>query len=247
MRLKDKIAIVTGSTKGIGKETAKTFAKEGAKVVVCGTREDAVNEVVEEIKASGAEAMGFKVDVSNRSQVNEMVAAVKSAWGRVDILVNNAGITADAMLKKMTEEQFDKVININMKGVFNCAQAVLDIMTEQGSGVILNATSVVGLYGNVGQTNYAAAKWGVIGMTKTWAKELGRKGIRVNAVAPGFIKTPMTDAVPEKVLDMMKEKAPLQRLGEPEDIANAYLFLASDEASFITGTVLSVDGGLVIG
>jgi 3-oxoacyl-[acyl-carrier protein] reductase len=134
-----------------------------------------------------------------------------------------------------------------MKGVFNCAQAVLDTMTEQGGGVILNATSVVGLYGNVGQTNYAAAKWGVIGMTKTWAKELGRKGIRVNAVAPGFIKTPMTDAVPEKVLEMMKEKAPLQRLGEPEDIANAYLFLASDEASFITGTVLSVDGGLVIG
>ncbi|HWQ30183.1 MAG TPA: 3-oxoacyl-[acyl-carrier-protein] reductase [Negativicutes bacterium] len=247
MRLKDKVAIVTGSTKGIGLETAKTFAREGAKVVICGTRENAINEVVEEIKATGAEALGFKVDVSNRASVNEMVAAVKSAWGRIDILVNNAGITADAMLKKMTEDQFDRVINTNMKGVFNCAQAVLDTMTEQGSGVILNATSVVGLYGNVGQTNYAAAKWGVIGMTKTWAKELGRKGIRVNAVAPGFIKTPMTDAVPEKVLEMMKEKAPLQRLGEPEDIANAYLFLASDEASFITGTVLSVDGGLVIG
>ena len=247
MRLKDKVAIITGSTKGIGMETAKTFAREGAKVVICGTRENAINEVVAEIKATGAEAMGFKVDVSNRGQVNDMVAAVKNAWGKVDILVNNAGVTADAMLKKMTEEQFDKVININMKGVFNCAQAVLEIMTEQGSGVILNATSVVGLYGNVGQTNYAAAKWGVIGMTKTWAKELGRKGIRVNAVAPGFIKTPMTEAVPEKVLEMMKEKAPLQRLGDPADIANAYLFLASDEASFITGTVLSVDGGLVIG
>ena len=246
MRLKDKVAIITGSTKGIGMETAKTFAREGAKVVICGTRENAIKEVVEEIKTMGAEALGFKVDVSNRAQVNEMVAEVKKAWGKVDILVNNAGITADAMLKKMTEEQFDKVININMKGVFNCAQAVLEIMTEQGSGVILNATSVVGLYGNVGQTNYAAAKWGVIGMTKTWAKELGRKGIRVNAVAPGFIMTPMTEAVPEKVLDMMKEKAPLQRLGKPEDIANAYLFLASDEASFITGTVLSVDGGLVI-
>ncbi|HWR62535.1 MAG TPA: 3-oxoacyl-[acyl-carrier-protein] reductase [Clostridia bacterium] len=247
MRLKDKVAIVTGSTKGIGLETAKTFAREGAKVVICGTRENAINEVVNEIKSMGAEALGFRVDVSNRAQVDEMVAEVKSAWGRIDILVNNAGITADAMLKKMTEDQFDRVINTNMKGVFNCAQAVLDTMTEQGKGVILNATSVVGLYGNVGQTNYAAAKWGVIGMTKTWAKELGRKGIRVNAVAPGFIKTPMTEAVPEKVLDMMKEKAPLQRLGEPEDIANAYLFLASDEASFITGTVLSVDGGLVIG
>ncbi|HYF82388.1 MAG TPA: 3-oxoacyl-[acyl-carrier-protein] reductase [Clostridia bacterium] len=246
MRLKDKVAIITGSTKGIGKETAMVFAREGAKVVVAGTREDAIKEVVAEIKAMGAEAMGFKVDVSKRAQVDEMVAGVKQAWGRIDILVNNAGVTADAMLKKMTEEQFDKVININLKGVYNCAQAVLDIMTEQGSGVILNASSVVGLYGNVGQTNYAAAKWGVIGMTKTWAKELGRKGIRVNAVAPGFIMTPMTEAVPEKVLDLMKEKAPLQRLGKPEDIANAFLFLASDEASFVTGAVLSVDGGLVI-
>jgi 3-oxoacyl-[acyl-carrier protein] reductase len=246
MRLKNKVAIITGSTKGIGMETAKTFAREGAKVVICGTRENAINEVTEEIKSTGAEALGFKVDVSNRAQVDEMVAEVKKVWGRVDILVNNAGVTADAMLKKMTEEQFDKVININLKGVYNCAQSVLGIMTEQGSGVILNATSVVGLYGNVGQTNYAAAKWGVIGMTKTWAKELGRKGIRVNAVAPGFIMTPMTEVLPEKILDMMKEKAPLQRLGMPEDIANAYLFLASDEASFITGTVLSVDGGLVI-
>jgi len=246
LRLKDKVAIVTGSTKGIGYETVKTFAREGAKVVICGTRENAINEVVEEIKAAGGEALGFKVDVSNRAQVDEMVAEVKKIWGRIDILVNNAGITADAMLKKMTEEQFDRVININLKGVFNCAQAVLETMTGQGSGVILNATSVVGLYGNIGQTNYAAAKWGVIGMTKTWAKELGRKGIRVNAVAPGFITTPMTEAVPEKVLDMMKEKTPLQRLGKPEDVANAYLFLASDEASFITGAVLSVDGGLVI-
>ena len=246
MRLKDKVAIVTGSTKGIGMETAKVFAREGAKVVICGTRENAIKEVVEEIKSTGAEALGFKVDVSKRVQVDEMVAEVKKAWGSVDILVNNAGVTADAMLKKMTEEQFDKVININLKGVYNCAQAVLETMTEQGSGVILNASSVVGIYGNLGQTNYAAAKWGVIGMTKTWAKELGRKGIRVNAVAPGFIMTPMTEAMPEKVLDMMKEKAPLQRLGMPEDIANAYLFLASDEASFVTGTVLSVDGGLVI-
>ncbi len=246
MRLKDKVAIITGSTKGIGKETAMVFAREGAKVVIAGTRENAIKEVVEEIKAMGAEAIGFKVDVSKRAQVDEMVAGVKQAWGRIDILVNNAGITADAMLKKMTEDQFDSVININLKGVYNCAQAVLDTMTEQGSGVILNTSSVVGIYGNVGQTNYAAAKWGVIGMTKTWAKELGRKGIRVNAVAPGFIMTPMTEAVPEKVLDMMKEKAPLQRLGKPEDIANAFLFLASDEASFVTGTVLSVDGGLVI-
>lgn len=246
MRLKDKVAIITGSTKGIGKETAKTFAREGAKVVICGTHEDAAKEVAAEIKSTGAEALAFKVDVSKRAQVDEMVAEVLKVWGRIDILINNAGVTADAMLKKMTEEQFDKVININLKGVYNCAQAVLDAMTEKGGGVILNTSSVVGLYGNVGQTNYAAAKWGVIGMTKTWAKELGRKGIRVNAVAPGFIMTPMTEAVPEKVLDMMKEKAPLQKLGKPEDIANAFLYLASDEASFVTGAVLSVDGGLVI-
>lgn len=246
MRLKDKVAIITGSAQGIGKETAKTFAREGAKVVISDINENAVKEVVEEIKAMGAEALGFRVDVSKRAQVDEMVAEVKKAWGRVDVLVNNAGITADSMFKKMTEEQFDRVININLKGVYNCAQAVLETMTEQGSGVILNASSVVGIYGNLGQTNYAAAKWGVIGMTKTWAKELGRKGIRVNAVAPGFIMTPMTEAMPEKVLEMMKEKAPLQRLGTPQDIANAYLFLASDEASFVTGTVLSVDGGVVI-
>ncbi len=246
MRLKDKVAIITGSAQGIGKETAKTFAREGAKVVITDINENAVREVVEEIKAMGAEALGFKVDVSKRTQVDEMVAEVKKAWGRVDVLVNNAGITADSMFRKMTEEQFDRVININLKGVYNCAQAVLETMTEQGSGVILNASSVVGLYGNLGQTNYAAAKWGVIGMTKTWAKELGRKGIRVNAVAPGFIATPMTAAMPEKVLDAMKEKASLQRLGTPQDIANAYLFLASDEASFVTGTVLSVDGGVVI-
>jgi len=169
MRLKDKVAIVTGSTKGIGKETAMVFAWEGAKVVICGTRENAIKEVTEEIKSMGAEALGFKVDVGNRAQVDEMVAEVKKVWGRIDILVNNAGITADAMLRKMTEEQFDKVININLKGVYNCAQAVLDTMTEQGSGVILNASSIVGVYGNIGQTNYAAAKWGV-----RYDKDLGQ-------------------------------------------------------------------------
>jgi 3-oxoacyl-[acyl-carrier protein] reductase len=247
MRLKDKVAVITGSTKGIGKETAKTFSREGAKVVIVGTNKDALQATVEEIKAAGGEALGFIVDVSKRASVDEMVAGVKTAWGRIDILVNNAGITADAMLKKMTEEQFDKVININLKGVFNCAQAVLDTMLEQGSGVIINTSSVVGLYGNIGQTNYAAAKWGVIGMTKTWAKELGRKGIRVNAVAPGYTATPMLETVPEKILDSIREKTPLQRLGKMEDMANAFLFLASDEASFITGAVLPVDGGFVIG
>lgn len=247
MRLKDKVAVITGSTKGIGKATAETFAKEGAKVVIVGTNKDALDATVKEIKATGGEALGYIVDVSKRASVDEMVAGVKAAWGRIDILVNNAGITADSMLKKMTEEQFDKVISINLKGVYNCAQAVLDTMMEQGGGVILNTSSVVGLYGNIGQTNYAAAKWGVIGMTKTWAKELGRKGIRVNAVAPGYTETPMLATVPDKILDSIREKTPLQRLGKMEDMANAFLFLASDEASFITGTVLSVDGGFVIG
>ncbi|HWR61155.1 MAG TPA: 3-oxoacyl-[acyl-carrier-protein] reductase [Clostridia bacterium] len=246
MRLEGRVAIITGSTKGIGKATAETFSREGAKVAIVGTNKEALKTTVEEIKAAGGEALGFIVDVSKRASVDEMVAGVKEAWGRIDVLVNNAGITADSMLKKMTEEQFDKVININLKGVYNCAQAVLDTMLEQGSGVILNTSSVVGLYGNIGQTNYAAAKWGVIGMTKTWAKELGRKGIRVNAVAPGYTETPMLATVPDKILDSIREKTPLQRLGKMEDIANAFLFLASDEASFITGTVLSVDGGFVI-
>ena len=175
-----------------------------------------------------------------------MIEETVRTYGRVDILVNNAGITQDATLLKMTEKQWDLVIDVNLKGVFNCGQAAANVMVEQGSGVILNATSVVGLYGNYGQTNYAATKWGVIGMTKTWAKELGKKGVRVNAVAPGFILTPMTEKMPEKVLDMMKDKAPIKRLGMPEDIANAYLYLASDEASFVTGTVLEVSGGVVL-
>ena len=247
MRLQGKVAIVTGSSRGIGKGTLLKFAREGAKVVVCDISLESCQQVADEAKALGAEAMAFKVDVTNRAEIDKMVAAVKAKWGRIDILVNNAGITADSMLKKMTEDMFDRVINVNLKGVYNCAQAVLETMTEQNYGVILNATSIVGLYGNIGQTNYAAAKWGVIGMTKTWAKELGRKGIRVNAIAPGFIKTPMIEGVPDKVLEAMREKTPLQRLGEIDDIANAYLFLATDEASYITGTVLSVDGGLILG
>ncbi|RKL63999.1 3-oxoacyl-ACP reductase FabG [Thermoanaerobacteraceae bacterium SP2] len=246
MRLKDKVAIITGGAKGIGKKTALLFAKEGAKVVICDFDETAGKNTLEELKAQGSDASFFKVDVTNRSSVQNMVNEAKAKYGKIDILINNAGITADAFLTKMTEEQWDKVIAVNLKGVFNCSQAVAPIMMEQSSGVILSASSVVGVYGNIGQTNYAATKAGVIGMTKSWARELGKKGVRVNAVAPGFIITDMTAKVPEKVLDLMKSKTPLGRLGYPEDVARAYLFLASDEASYINGQVLGVDGGLII-
>lgn len=246
VRLEGKVAIITGAGRGIGAVTAKRFAEEGASVVVASLFDHEVEETVNEIKAMGHEVLGVTVDVTKAEDVDKMMKKTLNTYGKVDIIVNNAGITADNTLVKMTEEEFDRVINVNLKGVYNCGQVAAKIMVEQGNGVILNATSVVGLYGNYGQTNYAATKWGVIGMTKTWAKELGKKGVRVNAVAPGFILTPMTEKMPEKVLDMMKNKAPIKRLGLPDDIANAYLYLASDEASFVTGSVLEITGGLVL-
>ncbi len=246
MRLKDKVAIITGAGRGIGEVTAKKFAAEGAKVTVADVNEDAVNKTVAEIRETGGEALGLLVDVTNREDVDRLIDETVKNFGRIDILINNAGITQDAQLIKMTEEQWDNVINVNLKGVFNVAQAAARVMKEQQSGVILNASSVVGIFGNFGQTNYAAAKWGVNGMTKTWAKELGKYGIRVNAIAPGFIATPMTEKMPDKILNMMKEKSLLKKLGSPEDIANGYVFLASDEARYITGTILSIDGGTVL-
>jgi 3-oxoacyl-[acyl-carrier protein] reductase len=244
MRLQDKVAIITGGANGIGRETALLFAKNGAKLVIADFDETNGGRTVEEIRAQGGEAEFVKVDVSNGDDVERMVAVAVERFGRIDVLVNNAGITRDGFLTKTDKAMWDQVIAINLTGVFQCTQAAVKVMLEQGSGVVLNAASVVALYGNIGQTNYAATKAGVIGLTKTWAKELGPKGIRVNAVAPGFIVTAMTDKVPEKVLSAMKEKTPLRRLGQPIDIAYAYLFLASDEASFINGAVLSVDGGL---
>lgn len=246
MLLKNKVAIITGAAKGIGAETAKIFSKEGAKVVICDLSLDSLSNTKESIESEGREVLPLKVNVTNKSEVGKMVEEVLTHFGRIDILVNNAGITQDALFSTMKEEQFDSVVSVNLKGTFLCAQAVIKTMSKQRSGVILNASSIVGLYGNIGQTNYAATKFGVIGMTKTWAKELGRKNIRVNAIAPGFIKTPMTDAVPEKVLEGALSKTPLGRLGEAADVANAYLFLASDLSNFISGTVLSVDGGLVL-
>jgi 3-oxoacyl-[acyl-carrier protein] reductase len=244
MRLQDKVAIITGGANGIGRETALLFAKNGAKLVIADFDGERGPQVVEEIRQLGGEAIFVRADVSSREDVQSMVDAALNAFSRIDVLVNNAGITRDGFLVKMDQAAWDQVIAINLTGVFVCTQLVAGVMMQQGHGVILNAASVVGLYGNIGQTNYVATKSGVIGMTKTWAKELGPKGIRVNAVAPGFIVTGMTDKVPDKVLTLMQERTPLRRLGQPSDIANAYLFLASDEASFINGAVLSVDGGL---
>ncbi|KCZ71842.1 dehydrogenase of unknown specificity, short-chain alcohol dehydrogenase like [Candidatus Methanoperedens nitroreducens] len=246
MRFENKVAIITGAGSGIGRETALMFAKERAKVVVADINEKSGRETVTEIKKAGDEGLFVKVDISNKEQSKQMVMDTLGNYGRIDVLINNGGIIQDAFVSKMTEEQWDRVININLKGAFNCIQAVVDVMVNQGGGVIINTSSIVGLYGNIGQVNYAAAKAGLIGMTKTLAKELGRKGIRVNAVAPGFIVTPMTSNVPEKILEAMKEKTPLRRLGQTKDVAYAYLYLASDEANFVNGAVLSVDGGLVI-
>ncbi len=246
MRLENKVALITGAGSGIGRETAVMFAKEGAKMVIGDVNEQGGLETVAEIKAAGGDGYFAKLDVTNKAQVRQVIKDAVDKYGRLDVLINNAGITQDAFLTKMTDDQWAKVINVNLSGVFFCSQAAAEVMMAQGSGVIINASSIVGLEGNIGQVNYSATKAGLIGMTKTLAKELGRKGVRVNAVAPGFIRTPMTAAVPDKILEMMKEKTPLLRLGETKDIAYAYLYLASDEANFVNGAILSVDGGLVI-
>ena len=245
MRLKEKVAIITGGAQGIGKTTALRFAAEGAKVAIIDMNEEKGRMVVDEIEKSGNKGLYLKADVTSLKETDDFAKLVKSVFGKIDILINNAGITKDATLAKMTEEQFDQVINVNLKGVFNCTKSVAPIMIENGYGRIINASSVVALNGNFGQTNYVASKSGIIGMTKVWARELGRKGITVNAIAPGFIATDMIASVPEKVINTIKERTSLQRLGQPDDIANAYLFLASDEAAFITGTLISVDGGLI--
>ena len=246
MRLKNKVSIITGAAQGIGLATALKFAEEGATVVLCDLRPEGVDAALAMVRARGAQAQGYAVNVTDRDALDTMVAAVKAHYGHIDVLVNNAGITKDARLQKMTLEQFDAVIDVNLRGVFHATQAVLPAMVAQGAGVILNASSVVGIYGNFGQTNYAASKFGVIGFTKTWSRELGPKGIRVNAVAPGFVETPILATIPDKVLQQMREQVPLHRLGKPEEIANVYAFLASDEASYINGAVIEVSGGMTV-
>jgi 3-oxoacyl-[acyl-carrier protein] reductase len=253
MRLKDKVCLITGGAAGIGKATAIKFASEGAKVVLCDVDPEAGEALAKEL---GNGSVFYKVDVTDRQAVQEWVDDVVDKFGQVDVLVNNAGITRDGLFVKykdgevvsqMSEDAFDLVIKVNLKGVFNCAQAVTPQMIKQGSGVILNASSIVGLYGNFGQTNYAATKFGVIGMTKTWSRELGRYNIRVNAVCPGFILTEMVQKMPEKILENLASKTPLGRMGKPEDVANLYCWLASDEAAYISGTAISIDGGMVLG
>jgi 3-oxoacyl-[acyl-carrier protein] reductase len=246
VRLKGKVAIITGGAQGIGLATARKFLDEGAIVAVADVRDESVQAAVRGLKRNGEVVDGFRVDVTRRGDIEAMVDRVKARHGRVDVLVNNAGITLDARLQKMTDEQFDRVIDVNLKGVYNCAKAVLDTMIDQGGGVILNASSVVGIYGNYGQTNYAASKFGVIGFVKTWAREVGPKGIRCNAVAPGFISTSILETIPDAVIDRITERVPLKRLGRPEEVANVYAFLASDEASYINGAVIEVAGGMTV-
>ncbi|PKL44022.1 MAG: beta-ketoacyl-ACP reductase [Candidatus Riflebacteria bacterium HGW-Riflebacteria-1] len=245
-RMNDKVALITGGAAGIGLKAAQLFAEEGATVYAIDISDKALAGLADVKLADGAKGkiIGKKLDVSNAAEVDKAIEEIHSAHGKIDCLVNNAGITADATLLKMTEEAFDRVIKVNLKGVFLMSKAVAAKMTANGGGSIVNTSSIVGVQGNFGQTNYAAAKAGVIGMTSTWAKELGRKGVRVNAVAPGYTWTDMLATVPEKVIKMLEEKTPMQRLGQPEEIAKAYLFLASDDSSYITGQVIGVDGGL---
>jgi 3-oxoacyl-[acyl-carrier protein] reductase len=246
-RLKGKVAIVTGGGQGIGKAIAIKYAEEGAKVAVADYNEETANATVQEITGKGGQALAVKMNVADSASVNEGVNKTKEWGGTVDVLVNNAGITADNRLVKMSEEEWDRVISINLKGVWLCGKAVAAIMTEQGSGSIINASSISGLTGNFGQSNYTAAKGGIIAMTKTWAIELGSKGVRVNAVAPGWTDTPMLSHVPEKVLESVKGKTPMRRIADSSEMAGVYLFFASDDSTFVTGQVISVDGGLTLG
>jgi 3-oxoacyl-[acyl-carrier protein] reductase len=246
MRLENKVAIITGAANGLGLEAARIFIKEGAKVALVDFDEKTGTQRVEELRDAGGDAEFFKVNVADRSSVDAMVNGVIERFGKIDILINNAGITRDGFLTKLSAEDFQKVIDVNLTGVFHCTQAVVPHMIAQGKGKIISTSSVSGVYGNLGQTNYAAAKAAVVGMTKTWAKELARKGINVNAVAPGFIETNMVAQVPEKVINQMKAVIPLQRLGQPSDIGYAYLYLASDESNYVNGTVLHVDGGIMM-
>ena len=245
MRLEGKVSIITGAGRGIGHATVKKFLTEGAQVIACDINPSLL-ETFSKVFSSDSCGTALVVDVTDSKGVIDMVNTTVAKYGRIDVLVNNAGIVRDARMMNMTEEAFDSVIDVNLKGTYNCAKAVLPHMMEQRSGVVLNASSIVGLYGNFGQTNYSASKFGVIGMAKTWAREFGRFGIRANSVCPGMIDTEILSAIPEKVLDNILTKIPLGRLGKTTEVASVYAYLASDEASYINGAVIEVGGGATL-
>jgi len=244
LELEGKIALVTGAAQGIGRAIALLLAQKGADIVVSDINLEKAEEMAKEIEAVGRKGMAIKVDVANTDDVERMIEAILEQFGQIDILVNNAGIARDKLILRMTEEDWDAVLNVNLKGTFNCTKAVIKHMSKQRKGKIVNIASVVGEMGNVGQANYSASKAGVIGFTKTIAREFAQRGINVNAIAPGYIETPMTEALPEKVKEELRRMIPMERLGRPEDVAQAVLFLVSETSSYITGQVLNVNGGI---
>lgn len=245
MQLQDKVSLITGGARGIGKEIALSFAREGAHIAICDVNAEDMEKTRAEIEALGRQALGFNVDVTNLEQVEEMINKILDKFQKVDILVNNAGITRDSLLVRMKESDWDLVLDVNLKGTFNCTKAVSKVMMKQRSGRIVSVASIIGIMGNVGQANYAASKAGIIGLTKSAAKELASRGVTVNAIAPGFIQTEMTAKLPEDVKELMLKQIPLGKFGSPSDVAKVALFLASDQAEYITGQVIQVDGGML--